>query len=71
MHRKSENKREKFTPNIGETREQFKDFDHYKCVGKIIFLKGCNMKQIPIQTVLKEWLQGGRPTVTVILMSCE
>ena len=54
MHRKSENKREKFTPNIGETREQFKDFDHYKCVGKIIFLKGCNMKQIPIQTVLKE-----------------
>lgn len=27
----------KFIPNIEETREQFKDFDHYKCVDEIIF----------------------------------
>lgn len=44
MHNNSENKREKFTPNIGEAREQFKDFDHYECVDKMILKDNYNMK---------------------------
>lgn len=70
MHNNSENKREKFTPNIGEAREQFKDFDHYKCVDEMILKDNYNMK-IYSEWIIEKWLQGGWPIVAVTLISCE
>lgn len=67
MNNKTE--QEKFTPNIGEIREQLKYFDLQKCVDEMIFKEDYNTTKVYRMNYEEMTPERERSAVTVILIS--